>query len=366
MKGGSYQPEFFFLSLLKILVDATSIKFYCFIVEMKKSLLYIAVVLTIASSCRKDRGDSQTIEIPNFNYPETITFEDSLSAYNIYAGDPANLIPTSDFQLLELNSVLFTDYNYKQRLVKVPSGERITKLDDGSLDFPDGSILVKTFYYYDDENDTTRGKNIIESRLEIKESNTWNIASYRWNQTQTEAVLALNGGDLDINWINTSGNSMATTYHIPSQNECITCHQSNAIMSPIGPTLRNLNKTVQRGAITHNQLDYLEALGILSGSNASVEPSIPDYKNASLSLEERGRAYLDMNCAHCHNPSGWDKCAERDFDFRYETQFSQTGIAHDGKDRIKDALLSGEMPFIGTTVLDQEGLNVVLDYLNTL
>ena len=72
-----------------------------------------------------------------------------------------------------------------------------------------------------------------------------------------------------------------------------------------------------------------------------------------------------MNCAHCHNPSGWDYATEREFDFRYEIPLSQTGILFE-QEKITDALLEGEMPFIGTTVMDQEGIDLVIEYLESL
>jgi mono/diheme cytochrome c family protein len=90
-----------------------------------------------------------------------------------------------------------------------------------------------------------------------------------------------------------------------------------------------------------------------------------DYKDISAALNDRGRAYLAMNCAHCHNPTGWEGATERQFDFRYEIPLSETGILYE-KDKIKRALQDGEMPFIGTTLADDEGINLIVDYLDSL
>ncbi len=331
---------------------------------MKKVVFAISCILIMIASCRKN-DDNFEVQIPDFNFPQTISFESNLSAYNIFEGTPSNLIPSEGFELLELSSALFTDYAHKQRLVKIPEGTSISKLSNGSLDFPDGTILTKTFFYFNDERDTSLGKRIIETRLEIKESGTWNIATYLWNESQTDATLKLNGQDTPVSWINLQGNNRSTLYHVPTQNECITCHQSNSTMSPIGPTLLNLNKTVNRNGTELNQLAHLQSLGLLEQFSVTDISQMVDYKDLNASLSARGRAYLAINCAHCHNPQAWNIPAEKDFDFRHETPFELTGIQN-GKDKISRNVLNQEMPFIGTTMMDEEGVALLVEYLNSL
>ena len=53
------------------------------------------------------------------------------------------------------------------------------------------------------------------------------------------------------------------------------------------------------------------------------------------------------------------------FDFRYETAFSDTGIRFE-TEKISDALLDMDMPFIGTTLLDDAGVNLLLEYFDNL
>ena len=332
---------------------------------MKKTLIgTIGLLIIIIIACN-DEGFDFEVEIPDFNFPQTVVFEDSLSAYNIFKDTPSNLIPYDDFQLLELSSILFTDYAHKQRLVKVPEGTQMKRLNDGSIDFPDGTILTKTFFYYNDERDTTLGKRIIETRLLIKKNNTWNVATYLWNEAQTNAKLELNGINTQVSWINSNGNNISTLYHVPDENECIACHQSNSTMTPLGTKLRNLNRIIERNGISLNQINHLQSVGILNDFQVSQVPQIVDYNDDSSSLSERGRAYLDLNCSHCHNPTAWDAPTEREFDFRYETPLNQTGILFE-EDKIKEALLDREMPFIGTTILDQEGVDLIIEYIESL
>lgn len=334
---------------------------------MKQTLsCAIGLLLLTMVACRNnDNRFGFRVEIPDFDFPETVTFADSLSAYNIFAGSPADLIPTDDFELLELNSILFTDYAHKQRLVKIPAGEQMTRLNDGSIDFPDGTILTKTFFYYHDERDTTLGKSIIETRLLVKEQGIWNVATYRWNEAQTAATLTLGGQDTQVSWVNTAGDRIATLYHVPSGNECIACHQSNSTMIPLGTTLRNLNRMVERNETSLNQISHLQSVEKLNNFSISSVPQMVDYKDDSQSLSARGRAYLDLNCSHCHNPNAWEEPAEEGLDFSYETPLNQTGLLEE-QNEIIELITDGEMPFIGTTIIDQEGIDLVIEYIESL
>ena len=90
-----------------------------------------------------------------------------------------------------------------------------------------------------------------------------------------------------------------------------------------------------------------------------------DYNDLNASLSDRGRAYLAINCAHCHNPQAWNIPAAKNFDFRHEIPFELTGIQN-GKDKISRNVLNQEMPFIGTTMMDEEGVDLLIEYLNSL
>lgn len=326
----------------------------------------MGLVLISTISCKNnDFRNDEYVAIPDFNFPKSIKFKENLSEYKIFEGSPSDLFPTKNFHLLELSSSLFTDYAHKQRLVKLPTGTKIEKLDDGSIEFPNGTILTKTFFYYNDDRDISLGKQIIETRLEIKENDIWNVATYIWNKEQTNAILETNGFETEISWISKSGEGLSTNYQVPTENQCMTCHQSNSKMTPLGPTLRNLNRTVNRNSSNLNQIQHLQSVGILSEFDVSQIDNIVDYKNPEASLTERSRAYLDMNCAHCHNPKGWDESTQRRFDFRYETPLEQTGILRK-KEKVVNTMMRGKMPFVGTTMLDEEGIELLKEFTESL
>jgi len=57
------------------------------------------------------------------------------------------------------------------------------------MDFENGSVLIKNFYYPKDFRKPEQQKKIIETRLLIKENDAWKPLNYIWNEEQTEAIL---------------------------------------------------------------------------------------------------------------------------------------------------------------------------------
>lgn len=287
-----------------------------------------------------------------------------LSEYNIYQGNSSDLIPNEDYNLYELNSELFTDYAEKQRLIKLPLGSKMAAINNGVLDFPEGTIIVKTFYYFKDKRNPTFGKKLVETRILELKNGKWIAGTYMWNDEQTEGILINSGLDKTVNWINENGIGKVISYHIPSNLECRTCHnKNNEEIIPIGPKTRNLNFEVMRNNIMQNQLTHLINEGVLMSLDSNSFISMPNFTNQSESISERGRAYLDINCAHCHNDNGVASRVKYRMDF--ETDLENSKI-REGKNRIKNRMVSGRMPKIGTTVIDEEGLLLITEYLKTL
>jgi len=325
---------------------------------MPRTLLFLCVFVLFASisyfpSCKKS-------EIPSV---DDIIFKPRLSEYNIYKGGAGSLVFDSSFVQYELSTALFSDYAEKQRLIKIPVGTKINALDDGLPNFPDGSIIVKTFYYYNNKKDTARGKRIMETRLLIKHVGKWNAATYIWNQDQTDAKLISAGRDIPVNWIDEEGNPRVISYHVPSRIECGMCHQSNKLLTPIGPKIINLNFNISYNGSWANQLTYLQNSGVLTPVNPANFSQLPQWNDTRYSIEQRARAYLDLNCAHCHNSAGF--ASHSSLKLNYDVSLSDSKIGKHKK--AIDILMSrGAMPLIGTTVVDHQGLQLVREYLKTL
>lgn len=245
----------------------------------------------------------------------------TLSEYRFFKGKLNELQPAEDIIPYDLNTPLFSDYAYKARFVKVPKGEKAVYLPERVFDFPVGTVFIKNFFYYTDERKPAKGRKIIETRLLIHESTGWSALPYIWNEEQTEAYLEIAGGSKQVSWVQKNGKKKEFEYFVPNMNQCKGCHSYNisaasAVVEgmpvsgeivPIGPAARHLNKDFDYATGTENQLEYWVKNGILKELPAvAAIPALPQAENIldAASLDAKARAYLDINCGHCHYPYG--------------------------------------------------------------
>lgn len=308
-------------------------------------------------------GEGRAALDVDFEIPRTEAFAPTLSDYGLFAGPMSALQPAEDTHVYALSAELFTDYAGKQRLIRLPEGGTVGE-QDGRLTYPEATLLAKTFYFDADLRDPSRGRRIIETRLLVKRAGQWNVATYVWNAAQTDAVLSLEGSTAEVGFVDRSGQWRETAHEIPSEAACVTCHQRDGVAVFIGPELENLDREVTRGGQTVNQLDDLTAQGVLPAIRRSG-PTMVDPYDETLPLDVRARSYLDVNCAHCHRPEAWARSAEQGLDLRYETPLADTGIRAELRS-LRRQIESGEMPFLGTTLLHDEGVALLLAYLDTL
>jgi len=166
--------------------------------------------------------------------------------------------------------------------------------------FPIGSVLIKTFAYLN--NNGPLEAELLETRLLINTNDGWKAISYVWSEDQTDAKRAIAGATIPTKFVNSSGEIINIRYRAPNQNQCKECHQLKKVMTPIGPKARNMDKLVQYKTGEMNQLVYWAALGWINENLGSS--SISNYADLNAVLEDRARAYLDINCGHCHIPGG--------------------------------------------------------------
>ncbi|MDX1462309.1 MAG: fibronectin type III domain-containing protein [Marinirhabdus sp.] len=315
-----------------------------------------------------DAAGNQSDPSETITASTAITFRTNLSDMGVFAAINDDLIPAEGVQLYEINSTLFTDYASKQRLVRVPEGTSLIYNNDDFLPlYPDNTLIAKTFYYNIDDRNPALGRQVIETRIFLKISGEWKVGDYIWNAEQTEAVYTENGSLKPISYIDIDGNTQNVDYIIPSQQDCFTCHNNNGITRPIGMKLRSMNFTPSY--VSQNQIDYFDSIGLLEGASSGAISVLPDWTDeANYTLSERARAYMDVNCAHCHSPGG-SVPPGFELDFRYETAFDDTNIYPNRGEigaRFQSTIPTYRMPQLGRTIVHNEALDMLLEYIDAL
>lgn len=233
-------------------------------------------------------------------------FVRNISEYNLFL-DNQRQEPNTGLVPYDLTTPLFTDYAHKHRFVYLPPGASAVYDPRDPFDFPVGTILIKTFSYLRDIRDPAQGEDIVETRLLIHKEEGWIGLPYIWDEDMREARLAVAGGNRDVEWIHFDGERRRINYLIPNMNQCKQCHEIGGRLQPIGPAARFLNKTFDYSDGPENQLARWQRIGYLEGApeNPEEAPRAPVWDDpATGGVAERARAWLDINCAHCHNPDG--------------------------------------------------------------
>ncbi len=273
-------------------------------VRFRSSAARAGLLLLAASGCGSRTAPEAVSRSAPVRAPSG-PFE-KLSQYGLFAGDPAAQVPAEGVIPYDLNSALFSDYAEKFRFVKLPPGAHATYREADAFEFPVGTVIAKTFAYPRDARDPSKGRRLIETRILERAPDGWVGLPYVWDAAQTEATLDVAGDTVDVCWIHTDGRARTNNYIIPNVNQCKGCHKRGEAITPIGPKARHLNRDFAYRDGTENQLAHWARLGALAEApSPDRAPRLAAWDDPkSGTLDERARAWLEINCAHCHNPEG--------------------------------------------------------------
>jgi len=314
-------------------------------------------------------------------------FPQTLSAWHLFLAHSPTLKPNRGVVPYDLNTPLFSDYSDKYRFVWMPPGTSAQYRDDGPFEFPVGTVLAKTFAFPVGERSAEK---LIETRLLVHARAGWVALPYIWDEKQSDATLELVPDPVPVKWTDASGRRHDFTYVIPNANECRECHENKKVLLPIGPKARNLNRDYAYADGAENQLEHWARVGYLQSlAPAAVRPKAAKWDDpGSGSVAERARAYLDNNCAHCHQPGG--QAGYTGVDLR----LTQTDVAHLGwckspnsagpVDALRYDLVPGRpdesiliyrlqstapkvsMPALGRDVVHEEGVKLLRQWIESL
>ena len=219
----------------------------------------------------------------------------------------------------------------------------------------------------------------------------WKGYSYAWNEDQTDAFLVKSEGlDRKYTIIDTDApnGQRDQVWHFPSRAECTLCH-TTAAKYVLGLHTLQMNKLNDYGWVVANQLDLLHRLGVFSEPLPSPPAELPriyDHLDQNRSLDDRARAYLHSNCAHCHRKWGGGNA---DFQLLAPLSLEQTKIlnappAHGDFDIVGGQLLApgspdrslilyrmmklglGRMPHVASNVVDKEAAKLIQSWISSL
>jgi uncharacterized repeat protein (TIGR03806 family) len=224
----------------------------------------------------------------------------------LFVGDLKDLEPADGVVPYTVVSPLFSDFAGKDRFIVLPDGETIAFSEDESWAYPEGTTLVKNFFFDLDRRDPDAGEFlIIETRLLEFGDEGWTGSTYVWNDEQTDAFPLVEGDRITIDFTDENGDPAEQVYEIPNLDHCASCHGRNDELTFLGPFTHQLNYDVQRDGSTVNQLEWMAQRGMFDQTlpapaelPAMVDPAVDG------DLELRARSYVHANCSHCHRQDG--------------------------------------------------------------
>ncbi|MCA9128266.1 MAG: PQQ-dependent sugar dehydrogenase [Planctomycetales bacterium] len=263
-----------------------------------------------------------------------------LSQTGLFA-DTAAEIPAPGVIPYSVNSPLWSDGASKHRWLAVPNQETIQFKPRGSWDFPDGSVLVKSFAF----PNATGALRRVETRLLAKQQREWFGYSYRWNAEQTDAELVgAEALEEILDWVVEDGQPLDVRWQYPSRSDCMVCH-SRAANFVLGLSAEQMNRPQlymqpNQDRVAAAQLETLRHIGLFGSSadeadfsqssrlvdpfagftrearnaretseadeNRGASQDLASSENLASSedLEFRARSYIHANCAGCHVGAG--------------------------------------------------------------
>ncbi|MGE3818155.1 MAG: PQQ-dependent sugar dehydrogenase [Isosphaeraceae bacterium] len=286
-----------------------------------------------------------------------------------------------------INAPFWSDGAHKERFLALPGDAKVTN-PEGSWTFEDGTVTVKSFALDVPRRGDAANRAWIETRIVVKQDNHWVGYTYAWNDEQTDAEL-VDARGMDRTYVvrdpSAPKGERTQVWHYPSRNECMFCH-SRAAGFVLGLNVSQMNRDHDYGGVVDNQLRALDHVGVFTtrlGKSPAELPRLPDPRDAGARLDDRARAYLQVNCAMCHVSDGGGNSL---MELGFSTPLEKTNVVdvrpiHDTFS-IPDARLvapgdpersvlyqriarrgTGQMPPTSTNLVDAESAQLIADWI---
>jgi uncharacterized repeat protein (TIGR03806 family) len=321
------------------------------------------------------------------NFPRALSQTGLFASTKDHAPAPG-VVPYS------ISAPFWSDHAQADRLLAMPSTSRVEIGEKGEWRLPEGSVLARTV-----SMEMERGNPASRRRLETQilhlEAESWRPYTYVWNDEQTDATLPVADGEsrtLNVIDRDAPGGRRTQSYRVHGRAECVLCHNpwvekkttifGRQSASPLALTTGQLNRDVATGS----QLREFERMGLLARPLAASPESLPKTANPydeTADLNRRARAYLQVNCAHCHQFNAGGAATILLSDDLPPDQMKAIGVRPtQGMFGISDArvirpgdpegsvllyrvakLGGGRMPRVGSGVVDVQGVTMLGDWI---
>jgi uncharacterized repeat protein (TIGR03806 family) len=259
--------------------------------------------LKVKSSDSWQRVSNTTLRLPP-NSEDATLLPPTLADTRAFS-DLITLTPNAGIIPYDLNISFWSDGAHKKRWFCLPNTNLTIGFErEKPWSFPAGSVWIKHFELPLRIGDPTSLRRI-ETRFLVRYTDGVYGVSYRWDDSQTNAILVANEGlDEDID-IEDQGETHTQVWHYPGRKECLSCHTQVGGGS-LGFNTWQLNRDVYYGGVTNNQIAALNQAGYFSSNITGIHTlrALAAATNTAWSLEYRVRSYLAANCAQCHQPGG--------------------------------------------------------------
>jgi hypothetical protein len=175
---------------------------------------------------------------------------------------------------------LWSDGAAKSRFLYLPPGMKIDISDFDDWKFPVGTRAWKEFKV---------GGKRLETRLYVKANTEWRHATYRWNDSETDAIRMDSGEQVPA----ADGGA---PYEIPNSGQCDACHTGKKDQL-LGVEAVSLGLSTAKG-IT---LATLTAEGRFDRTPPTTTITVPDNAGGTAAP---ALTWLHANCGSCHSNNG--------------------------------------------------------------
>jgi len=324
--------------------------------------------------------------VPNPRQSQASTFPRRLSESGLFAS-LAEQKAAPGVIAYSINAEPWADHALAQRWVAVPDALSINA-ERATWSFPPESVLVKTLSLDIQPGDPSRRRRV-ETQILHFDGAEWNPYTYQWNDAQTDATLvSATGAERDFEIIDpdAAGGKRTQTWRFAGRAECQRCHNKWS-GPPLAFNTPQLNRNHTYDDVTASQLDTFAYIQLIEKPIKTAQRThLATPRESSAALENRARAYLQANCAHCHRMhAGGSVLSHMHFDLALD-KTNMVGARppqgtfgiHDAQviapgDPLRSVLLyrmaklgSGRMPHIGSTEVDVDGVALIYEWLAQL